>query len=550
MKTPVLIVGLSALLILPGTAPRALAQAPADSPINAPVVPETPTTSTPGATAPTASQPATNVDDTARLREATLAYNAGLAALKKNDWNGAAERFARAAALSPSDAGALSFLGYVRLQQRRWDDALTALQAAQDNGKDLDVRARAQLLNNIGFARWNKAQNAEARVAFEEALSLDPDYFDARYNLAFSLLSRAQYGEALPHLRQLSLKNPRDAAIQDGLGEAFEKTGNLPGALGAYKRAVALNPQNETGRLKFALALLAAERRPEATEQLRLVLAKNPNNAPALLQLGDIHLRSNRWNEAATTLRRYTALRGNDFTGRFNLAVALDYGAKFDEALGQYAIAERLRPNDAATKNNVGRIYFKRKRFDEAIGKFNSALALDANFYDARTNLAIVLAAQNKWDDSNAQWQQLAQSADAQARTASDANQKKALQARLTTAYAGLASNYGAQNKWREAAAEYRRLLAISPADLEARSGLGRALYNLKDWTGAEGAYRDIIARDPKNANAHNDLGVVLEAKRDRKSALEFYTQAVALDPNHSEAKSNLARLRGAAVVS
>ncbi len=508
----------------------------------------------PGSSAPSTlpsdlSLPDASLDEAARVRAATLAYNSGLAALKKSDWDIAAQNFGRAAALSPNDAGALSYLGYVRLQQKRWDDALNTLIAAQENGKNLDARARSQLLNNIGFAKWNKDDFPGAKTAFEGALALDKNYFDARYNLAFAFLSRDQYADALPHLRLLSAQNPNDAAIWDGIGESLEQTGKLASALGAYKKAVALEPKNEAYRFKFALALVESDRRADATDQLKHILVSSPNNASALLQLGDLHLKSGKWADAATTLRRYVALRPSDFTGRFNLGVAYDYAAKFDDALMQYAEAERDRPDDAATKNNVGRIYFKRERFDEAVAKFGQALKIDPEFADARINLAIVLASQKNYEASSAQWQTLADDSEKKRAASKDAEEKKALLGRLSVAYSGLATNDLAQNKPKEAAAHYKRLLTFNPADLEARSGLGRALYQAKDLAGAEATYREIIARDAKNASAFNDLGVVLEAKKDRKAALEAYSQAVQLQPGHSEAKSNLARLKSGATV-
>lgn len=488
-------------------------------------------------------------DDTERLRLATVAYNAGLAALKKNDWNGAAQNFERATQLSPSDAGALSFLGFVRLQQKQWDAALDALTKAQDNAKNLDVRSRAQLMNNIGFARWNKGQLADARTAFEGALKLDAAYTDARYNLAFALLSGDDFAGALPHLKQLAQSNPNDASVQDGLGDALSRTANAGGALGAYKRATTLEPQNANFHFKLALALIKASRSNDAVNELRTVLNLDPTNTPALLQIGDLHLKAARYADAATVLRRYVQLKPDDFTGRFNLGVAYDYTPRFDDALEQYAIAERLRPQDAATKNNIGRIYFKRGRFTEAIDKFNEALKINATFADARTNLAIVLAAQENYAESNAQWQILVTQADNATRGATTISVRQLSAARAATAHSGMASNFLAQKQYQRAVDEYRRLLTVAPGDLEARAGLGRALYLLKDYVAAEDAFRKVIAADPKNADAYNDLGVTLEARGDRKRALESYTQALILRPDHSEAKSNVARLKGASPI-
>lgn len=539
-----------AAALAPGaTTPDSTGTTPSSAPSTTPPVSDATVPPSPDLVSPSLSGPDAALDEVARTRAATLAYNAGLAALKKSDWSIAAQNFGRAAALSPGDAGALSYLGYVRLQQKRWDDALNALVAAQDMGKTLDARARAQLFNNIGFAKWNKDDFPGAKLAFESALALDDKYFDARYNLAFAYLSRDGYAVALPHLRILSVQNPKDGAIWDGIGESLEQTGKLAAALGAYKKAVTLDPTNESYRFKFALALVESDRRSDAIEQIKQILVSGPNNAPALLQLGDLYLKSSNWAQAAATLRRYVALRPNDFTGRFNLGVAYDYAAKFDEALLQYAEAERGRPDDAATKNNVGRIYFKREKLDEAIAKFNQALQIDPEFADARINLAIVLASQKNYEASGAQWQTLADSSEKKRAATQDANEKQAFLGRLSVAYSGLATNALAQNQPKDAAAFYKKLLTFNAADLDARSGLGRAQYQAKDFTGAEATYRDIIARDPKNASAFNDLGVVLEAKKDRKAALEAYAQAIQLQPNHSEAKSNLARLRSNATI-
>lgn len=528
----------------PGPAPAPATQpAPATPPVTVAAPPKTTTAPAPPVTAPV---PA---DDTERLAQATKSYNAGLVALKKSDWHGAAVNFERATQLSPNDAGALSFLGFVRLQQKQWDAALTALQSAQDNAKNLDVHSRAQLLNNIGFARWNKNQIPEAKTAFEGALSLDPNYTDARYNLAFALLSNSDFKDALPYLKQLGTDNPKDATIQDGLGDALSKTGNSAGALGAYKRATQLAPQNVDYGWKFSLALIKSSRPADATTELRRVLQLDPANTAALLQMGDLHLKSAHYGDAASVLKRYVQIKPDDFTGRFNLGVAYDYTPKFDEALEQYAVAERLRPNDAATKNNIGRIYFKRDKYPEAIAKFNEALKIDPNFPDARTNLAIVLAAQEKWDDSNAQWQTLASTAETSLRGATTSSARTLYSSRAAIAHSGLASNFLAQGANQKAVDEYRRLLTVAPGDLEARSGLGRALYNLKDYAGAEAAYGIIIKANPKNADAYNDMGVSQEAHGQRKQALESYSKALEIDPNHTEAKGNIARLKNAAPI-
>jgi superkiller protein 3 len=508
--------------------------------------PETPTATAP-ATQPDAAAPA-NTDES-NVLAVTTAYNSGLAALKRDDIEAAGKYFETVVQMSPKDVNALMFLGYVRFKQDRYDDALVSLEAAKQYENQLAPKSRAALYNNLGLAYWNRKQVDLAITSYQKALQLDSNSVDARYNLASALLAQKRWKEAVPHFVALTIKNPKDATLQDGLGMAYEKTGDWSKAMTAYKKAMELNPKEAAYPLNLALALEKTGRQTDAVQYFRKAVQLDPQNADALLHLGDIFISRGRWADAQDVLSRYVALRPNDFVGWYNLGVSYDYHAKFDNALQAYGRAEELQPKDASVKNNIGRIYYKRGKLDEGVTKLREALEHDNSNMDARYNLGLVLAAQNKWQDANAEWKRVLVMAGEQMQSDISPEKKKSIKSLIIVARGAIAENYLKARQFADAASEYKQLLALSPGNLPALTNRGYALYHIKEYEDAETTYREIIKRDPKNAFAYNNLGAVIEARGKRAEALDMYRKALQLKPDYSEAKSNIDRLMAMTVV-
>lgn len=520
-------------------------------PSQPPAAPSTGTTS-----APTPGTPATGTDNESKLQEQTKVYNAGLEALKKNDLTTAGNYFQQAVTLVPTDASAQMFLGYVLLKQERYDDALASLQAARSLGTQLDVKSRAVIDNNIGLVYWNKKMPADALMAYQHALQVDKTFVDAKYNLAFALLSLKRYKEAIPDFADLLQQNTKDATIYDGLGEAYENSteaNHWTKAMAAYGKALGLEPRNAFYQLRMALALINTGRKTDAVKYLRAATRLDPQNAEAFLHLGDIFIQTARWGDAQEALSRYVVLRPTEPLGWYNLGVAYDFAGKFDDALRAYSEAERLKPKDPAVKNNIGRIYYKRGKLAEAIEQCQQALDIDPDFNDARYNLALVLTAQatqapgkpdqSKLNQANEQWKALIERAGRKLSQATDDTARRETRSLLVAARAALAENYLKGESYAEARDEYKRLLLLTPANSAAMSNLGLAFYHTTEYEEAAKLYRAIIKKDPHNHIAYNNLGVVQEALKDRAGALASYRQAVKIRPDYSEAKSNIDRL-------
>lgn len=518
-----------------------------------PVLPGNGAKTTP--TAPPAKQPApqpnatsTPANSVSNIQQATEAYNAGIKALAKNDLTGAAANFEVAIQLSPNDANANLYLGYVRLKQSNWSQAVTALERAKANINSLDDSLKPILWNNLGLAYAKTNRQNDALNAYNQALLLDKNYTDAKYNLAFAQLTKKDYKNALANLLDLRSANTDDTAFQttiyNGIATAYEGMNNWASALGAYSKVVELNGNDVDSRFNFALALKKAGRSQDAIDQLQTLIKMRSNYVPALSLLGDMYLSQHQWNDAAKVLVQYSKAAPDDFNAWFNLGVAYDHASNFDSALAAYNKAEALNPKDPAVKNNIGRIYFKRGVYDDAAENLQAALKINPAFDDARLNLGLVLMAQEKWKDAADQWKTyldtLRDQLQAPGVTAAD---KIAIANRGADAHSALALCYMHAELYADARDQYKKLLATQPNNEDAKVNLALCYYHTRNYTDSVKLNREIIAANPKNAIAYNNLGVALEGLNRIGEAMDNYQMAIKINPNYSDAKNNLARL-------
>jgi serine/threonine protein kinase len=100
-----------------------------------------------------------------------------------------------------------------------------------------------------------------------------------------------------------------------------------------------------------------------------------------------------------------------------------------------------------------------------------------------------------------------------------------------------------AARRYREAAAAYERLVAISPNDAGVFAGLGRARLELSDGPGAIAAYRRATQLAPNNAGFFVGLGRAHFVSGNRGASETALRQAITLDPNNAAAREGLAAI-------
>src|SRR4051794_26692788 len=149
-----------------------------------------------------------------------------------------------------------------------------------------------------------------------------PDRAREAYSRALDLESHGNSAAALALLWEAAGLAPRDADIQNRLGDALDRIGALDAAIDAYRRALAARPEFAAAANNLALALGRAGRGQEAVAWARTRVAAAPGDADAEFTLGLAQSEQD-VEEAIRTFRQVIALRPEHALAHYNLGLAL-----------------------------------------------------------------------------------------------------------------------------------------------------------------------------------------------------------------------------------
>ncbi len=161
----------------------------------------------------------------------------------------ASRRAWAAAALLLLLLGGLSFR-----QARFWRDDATLF------GRALEVAPSYLAYLNVGMARLQEGQSAEAEAHLRRALELDPTCTEAKVNLAILLLERGQ-AQGLDLLREAVAEAPRSTAARLNLASALWRQGSLGEAEVHLRAAAAHDPESAEALRRLGAILLDPGRR-------------------------------------------------------------------------------------------------------------------------------------------------------------------------------------------------------------------------------------------------------------------------------------------------
>ena len=158
--------------------------------------------------------------------------------------------------VSGTSAKIYTELGLIYIAQKRLELAqLVLAKAAELDAKDPAIYNAFAVL----ALRQGKAQEAFER--FDQAVSLDPSYLDARFNKAAVLLDAGDYARAKTELSTIVEKRPDDYAAYVALGVAQRGLKDFPEAKKTWDRVIREAPRRSTPRADamFDVAILATD---------------------------------------------------------------------------------------------------------------------------------------------------------------------------------------------------------------------------------------------------------------------------------------------------
>ncbi len=159
---------------------------------------------------------------------------------RQKDYLGALASFQRRIALDPNSGEAYFYIGLCQKELKRFPEALEALKksAAIDSTK-------ADRFFWEGVLSDQQKNIPEAQAAFQRSVALDDTSkvaSKARAQLGYYRLLEKDWSGALQHLERSVVLDPQYVQAWVWLGQGYQNSGNREKAMDAYRRALALDP--------------------------------------------------------------------------------------------------------------------------------------------------------------------------------------------------------------------------------------------------------------------------------------------------------------------
>jgi tetratricopeptide (TPR) repeat protein len=196
--------------------------------------------------------------------------------------------------------------------------------------------------SGLWLARLYRAQNkaSDAEKVLKNILQKEPDNGEALEQLSQLLIDEGRAPEAITLLAQAAdqFSSPD---IYDVLGDAYTQAKQFDKAETAYKKAVAMDPDDPGHRHGLADTLLSENKFSEALEQYKKLTQLEPGTAENYLRMSQLYSQLGQFNDAEASLMR----------------------------------AKQLNPGNLEILDNEALLYKAQGRYDDEVRVLNDAIA-------------------------------------------------------------------------------------------------------------------------------------------------------------------------------
>ena len=241
------------------------------------------------------------------------------------------------AVVSGAAVAALAVCAVIQTSYWRSDEALIG--HAVDVGWESSVA-----LTNLGKVAADQKRYDEARTYLKRALELDPEYANAINDLGTLAVDQKNYGEAETYLKRALELDSKNVEALYNLGLVAKDQRRYDDAKAYLKKALALNPAYFKALNNLGVIAMEQGQNDEAVAYLKRALELKPDHANALSNLGKLAMDQKRLEEAMTYLKKALELDPKCVPALHNLGLCLMNRGQYEEAQVQFRKALEIDP--------------------------------------------------------------------------------------------------------------------------------------------------------------------------------------------------------------
>ena len=246
---------------------------------------------------------------------------------------------------------------------------------------------RAALLN-VASIFVDRNEFPKAIPYLQEALLLQPDDTEARFDLGLCLANTGQPEQAQEQYRQVIQQAPDFAKAYVSLGGMLLKAGDITGAEALYRQGLQNAPGDAALCINLGGLLMKQGRTAEVIDLYEKALESSPNLAQLQYDLGVALLGKGSITDAAEHLETAVKLDPTLVAAHENLGVALAQLGRLPEAIEQFQAVIQLNPKSVTARDNLVLALSQTGQIPEAIEVCQQTLQIDPTDARARDSLA------------------------------------------------------------------------------------------------------------------------------------------------------------------
>jgi Flp pilus assembly protein TadD len=240
-----------------------------------------------------------------------------------------------------------------------------------------------------GVQAAKDGQKERAASLLREAIALDANLWEARYDLGAILGNEGDLGGAEDNLAVKLAPDSQDVAV--ALAEVRRRRGEQKEAADGLSDFVQDHPNAVDARTLYVASLRESGQIDKAIAEAREVLVRKPSDASALAELSLSHLAKGEKEAAALLAKQALDSSPNSAvahraTGLLDLANGDDA-----EAFAEFRKASDLDPHDTTSRLNMGVVLLKAGAYAKAEEQYREILKVSPDDAQAEVGLAAAL---------------------------------------------------------------------------------------------------------------------------------------------------------------
>ena len=441
-----------------------------------------------------------------RLTDALAQYKAAIQTDSKNylaehemgklyeaqkKWRIALEHYRKAIELKGTFVEAYVAISKIHIHYFNFKDALLYLEQVKA------IEPRSALIYTVsGDFYRQKGDKAKAVAEYRKATELDPDNFEAHFELASLYLEQKEYKKS----------------------EEF------------FFSALRIKPDEARVRTKVAQLYFEQGLKAQAVQFLKQLSKAYPLNPQYVAGLGKIYTLAGDFNFAKEAYLKALSLDDQHLEALEGLAQTYESEEAYPKAIETYKKLIRIDPSDAKWYFLQAKLFEKIGNIEEALKHFKLSVQINFNYPLAHFHIAGIAVSMGNFNEAENEYKKEIQ-----------------INPHLKESYLAFGNLLASQEKFDQAQENYRMYIRLDPSNTDVYLKLGTIHALQKRFETAIEFFKTALEKNPDEGYAYFQLGIIykeLERKSDALEAFENYLRVSPDAPNVEQVKKVIKDLK------